>query len=677
MIFYSSVACAAIQPLRFEPHRGQSNSPVLFVARNADGNALFLRNEVIVPLKSAALRIRPLNAQTNSPVEGFNMLPSRSEYYKGTSRQSVEHYSAVRYRNIYPAIDLVYHGRGREIEYDFIVNPGADHSRIRLQFGGADEICETKSGDLVLRVGKDYIIQRAPVAYQDLPTGRRPVQASYRVLPDRSIAFHLGQFDETKPITIDPVLSATYLGGTGADVATATVYDNQGGLWVTGYTFSTDFPNFGDPFSAENKANTDVFVARYHPNGTLDYITYLGGDNDDRATAIAVDQGGAAWITGYTASTNFPTAGGSNQTSNAGVRDIFISRINLAGDRGTGSLWYSTYLGGALTDVANAIAVAPDGNVWIAGYTTSIDFPLIGTSAQAANRGGYDAIVARVDPLAGSNSVIYSTYFGGTSTDVATGITATGNRVLFTGYTMSEDFPTTGDTVQPAYAGRGDAFIASLDSTKVGLDAFDYGTYFGGADTDIAYNIRTDTTGRVYLTGYTMSTDFPVTGTAYQAQKNGDADAFLARLDLSRPAASSLTYSTFYGGNSTDIAYGLAVDNAGRVAISGYTYSNSMPTARPAQAAFGGGFDAFVSYINPNVPGPNGLLFGTYFGGAGTEVAYSVSLDNRGNMAVTGFTTSAEGISAGPDPVQQSSAGFSDGFVAKYALCDIPGVCAQ
>lgn len=672
----------AMQPLRFEPNRGQNATGALFMARGAQGSLLLNAREAVVPLPGRDVRLQMVGGATHPVVKGENALPSFTDYRMGSDRsrwqRNVAHFGAVRYEQIYPGVDLVFHGRQQQLEYDFEVAPRVDPRQIRVRFEGADRIRVAPSGELLIDAGKAWLTQPVPVAYQDLASGRKTVRARYKLVGRDEVAFELGRYDRSAALTIDPVLSATYFGGSNTDVATAVAYDTTGGLWITGYTASDDLPVLGVGYAESKNPVTDVFAAHYSPAMTLDYVTYFGGDNDDRATAIAVDNAGNAYITGYTASTNFPLGGGSYQASNAGLRDLFIAQLNNL-SFGSDSLWYSTYIGGTGNDVGAAIAVAPNGTVVIAGYTSSEDFPMLGNGVQTSNRGGFEAIVMQVDTTLATESVRYTSYFGGASTDVANGVVVTpGNQVYLSGYTMSADFPTAGNAPQLEYGGGGDAFLVRFDLNKPGLDALDFGTYLGGTDTDLSYGLRRDSTGRLYLVGYTMSTDFPVTESAFQRDKNGEADLFLTRFDVASNGSVGINYSTFLGGNATDIGYGLAVDNAGRVAISGYTYSTNFPLAGNShQPALGGGYDAFVSVLNVNQSGAAGLIYSTYFGGPATEVGYGVAFDNRGNLALAGVTTSLDGIVAGTSPAQQNLAGYSDAFAARYNLCDIPGICAQ
>jgi hypothetical protein len=672
---------APAQPLRFEPNRGQDASAALFVSGGANRMVRLMERGVEVTLGERRVWMELVNGNPHPAVRGEETAGARTDYRRGNERGKwqvgVPHYGAVRYAAVYPKIDLVFHGRRQELEYDFELAPGADAGQIKLRFVGADRVRVAASGELLVEAGKGVLTQPVPYAYQETAAGRKAVVARYRVVGASEVVFEVGDYERERRLVIDPVLRATYLGGTNTDIATAVTYDGQGGLWVAGYTASVDFPVTGPPFAETKNTNNDVFVAHYAPDGQLDYVTYLGGDNDDRATAIAADTAGNIYITGYTASTNFPLGGGSYQNNNAGQRDIFLTQLNLA-LRGLDSLWYSTYLGGTANDVANAIAIAPDGTLYIAGYTNSGEFPLLGNSAQTGNRGGFDAFLAQLDPRLTTESVRYTTYLGGSSTDVATGVAVgPNNRVYLAGYTMSEDFPVEGASVQPNYGGRGDAFLAEFDRNRSGLDAFVYGTYLGGTDTELAYGLRRAPAGELYLTGYTLSVDFPVTAGAVQRQKSGDSDAFLSRIDLRQAGGAQLTYSTYLGGNTMDIGYGLAVDAGGRVAVSGYTFSTDFPrTANAQQSAMGGAYDAFLTVVNPAAAGSAGLVYSTYLGGAATEVGYQVAFDNLGNVAMVGFSTSPEGIIAGTAPVQPELAGFADGFVARYNLCDIPGICA-
>jgi hypothetical protein len=671
-------------PLRFEPNDGQLPPEVRFVTRSSQRMLFLTDREAIVPLEHGSLKIRPVRGNPKPEVVGVKPYRSTTNYIRGNDRSrwrsNVPHFSGVKYREVYPGIDLLYRGQGRQVEYDFYVAPGADPGRIRLQFSGADKLWLDRDGALHVRAGGEEFLQPVPFAFQDdSKRDATRVQAAYRIVGKREVSFELGSYDRSQTLVIDPVLIATYFGGQSIDVATNVVMDGSGALWVSGYSNSAQLPVTGIPYSEERQGNTDLFIAKFNTTLTggssLEYATYYGGDGEDRPAAMTLDPQGFLLIAGYTTSTNFPLAG-SNQATLGGDRDAFLIRFSTT-SRGTDALWYATYFGGDRRDVAMAVAGGPNGRAYIAGYTNQIEnFPLAGGPAQASNRGGNDAFLVEIETLAPSNARTYATFFGGGSTDAATGLAIdSAGRIWMSGYTMSDDFPATTGAYRGTAAGRGDMFLARFDRSRGGLDAIDYVTYVGGSDTDIAYGLVIDNAGRLHLTGYSFSNDFPTTETAHRRQRAGDTDAVYLRFD---PAASDpLSYSTYLGGNDTDVGYGLALDPSGRVAISGYTHSADFPIAGGAlQPVFGGAADAFVTVLDPAAPAETSLVYASFVGGNTIESANSVAMDGSGNIYLSGSTTSRM-LSTSPAVFQPDIAGLTDAFVVRLNLCADEAACRE
>ncbi|MEZ5402331.1 MAG: SBBP repeat-containing protein [Bryobacteraceae bacterium] len=670
-------------PLRFEPNQGQLPPEVRFATRSSQRMLFLTEQEAIVPLEHGALKIQAVSGNPKPEIEGVRPFGSTSTYIRGNDRRrwqsDVPHYAGVRYREIYPGIDLLYRGQGRQVEYDFYVAPGANPGKIRLRFSGADKIWIDKAGSLHVKAGGEELRQPVPFAFQDDSDreGSR-VAASYRIVGKREVAFEIGKYDRSRELVIDPVLIATYFGGDSIDTATNVVTDSSGAVWVTGYSSSPALPVTGLPYAEERGGNLDIFIAKFNPTLTggssLQYATYFGGDGEDRPTALALDPQGYLLIAGYTTSTNFPLAG-DNQTTLGGDRDAFLVRFSTT-DRGTDGLWYSTYFGADARDVALAVAGGPNGRAYIAGYTTQVeDFPLTGDPLQSSNRGGYDAFLVEIETLATSDARQYVTFLGGSSTDVATGLALDSQgRVWMSGYTMSNDFPVTSGAYREDFAGRGDVFAVRIDRSKPGLDALDYGTFIGGSDSDVANALLIDSNDRLHLTGYTFSKDFPVTAGAHRTDYAGATDAFYLRFD---PAANDIGYATYLGGGSTDVGYSMALDASGKVAVTGYTHSPDFPIVGGAlQPTFGGASDAFVAVLDPAAPAVSSLVYSSYIGGSTLEAGNQIALDSEGNVYVAGSTTSRM-FATSPSVFQPDIAGLTDAFVVRLNLCADEAACRE
>jgi hypothetical protein len=597
-----------------------------------------------------------LKANPASAVVGVEELPGKANYFIGNDphkwRVNVPMFARVRYRNVYPGIDLVYYGDQRQIEYDFVVASGADPSRIQIGIHGAQMVRCDEHGDLVLAMdGRGSAIRwHKPVVYQEKDDVRQEITAHYAIRGVNRVGFEVGEYDPRRSLFIDPLIYSTYLGGSDFDRGYGVAVDTSGNVYVTGCTYSTDFPTANAVQSAEADGGVygDAFVTKLNPTGSaLVYSTYLGGSGSECGNGIAVDSAGNAYVTGSTTSTDFPTMN-PLQSAFGGNQDAFVAKVNPDGS----TLVYSTYLGGIGQDFGTGIAVDSSGNAYVTGYTYSKNFPTM-NPLQLAN-GGPDAFVAKFNPT--GSALVYSTYLGGSATDFGTSIAAdnSGNAYVM-GNTNSTDFPTR-NPLQPANNGGAyDAFVAALNPTG---SALVYSTYLGGSGYDSAADIAVDSAGNAYVTGGTSSTDFPTINPLQPSNGGGSADAFAAKLN---PTGSALIYSTYLGGSGDDGGSGIAVDNSGNAYIIGTTGSTDFPAVNPFQPGYGGGnSDAFVAKLNP---AGSALVYSSYLGGSADDWGSAIAVDTSGNTYVTGFTTSTNFPTM--NPVQPAYGGGSyDAFVA-------------
>src|SRR5258706_347616 len=523
-------------PLQFEANRGQTHEDVHFLARGAGYSLYLTAGEAVLLLanpdakaqkRSFALRMSLVGAAREPVVTGLDELPGKANYFIGKDRSNwrtnVPTYAKVQYRNVYPGVDLVYYGNQRQLEYDFVVAPGADTKKIALRFRGADKLEIDVEGNLVLRTAGGDIHQHKPVIYQEIDGFRREVAGGYvRKGADR-VGFQLAAYDTTRPLIIDPVVLSysTYLGGGAGDFSNGIAVDAAGNAYVTGFTASSDFPTTAGTFQPNFGGAGGAFVTKLNPTGSaLVYSTYLGGSGADWGNGIAVDSGGNAYVTGITFSTDFPTTAGAFQSAVSG--GAFVTKLDPAGS----ALVYSTYLGGSDAQ-ARGIAVDGGGNAYVTGVTSSADFPTTAGAYQVTYGGtqagsGGDAFVTKLDPT--GSGLVYSTYLGGDGSDWGNGIAVDidGNAYV-TGTTSWITFPTTPDAFQPhSRGGSGvngtDGFFTKLNPTG---SALVYSTYLGGTDLDLGLGIALDAKGNAYVTGATNSTDFPTTAGAYQPALSG------------------------------------------------------------------------------------------------------------------------------------------------------------
>jgi len=620
----------------------------------AGGMRLYLdRTGVRLVSAGEPLELNFEGANPGTALEGNGAEAERINIFHGSAeawRTGLTAFSSVRYRGLYPGIDLAYRFQGNRLKSEFIVAAGANPSLIRLRYSGARRIAVGPAGDLTVAAPGGELREEAPYIYQQAGAIRKTVSGRYRV-QGSTVAFEIGQYDRTRPLVIDPTISfSTYLGGSGFDSATALAVDAGGNVYVAGWTESYDLPVSGALQSATG-GGVDAFVAKLDPTGTrVLYCTYLGGSGEDRATGIAVDPAGNVYVAGWTNSTNFPVTTGVVQSRAGGGRDAFVAKIDGSGSR----LVYSTFLGGGGQDVATGLAIDASGNAYISGNTTSTSFPVY-HAAQSTNRGQQDAFVAALN--ATGSALLFSTYLGGMGNDTANAIALDGaGGVYVAGDTTSPNFPTL-NAFQPAPGGGQDAFVTKLNSAT---GALVYSTYLGGSGgiaglPESAASIAVDSSGSAYVAGVTSSPNFPVAG-AFQSNLHGLTDAFLVKLT---PVGNALAFGTYLGGSSMDFATAVRVDSTGKACVAGYTGSTDFPVASPTQQANAGGYDAFVSCFTT---AGNSLEFSSYLGGAAGDAAYAIAMTGT-SVYLAGQTTSSDFPLR--NPVQTFNGGGYGPFVAQ------------
>ncbi|HET6893611.1 MAG TPA: SBBP repeat-containing protein [Pyrinomonadaceae bacterium] len=375
-------------PLSFEANLGQTDERVRFIARGT-GYGLFLTaNEAVLALRAPVsgeelsrssedydvLRMRLLGANLKPRISGLDERPGKTNYFIGNNprkwRNGIPSFTKVGYQNIYPGIDLIYYGNQQQLEYDFVVAPGASVRRIKMAFAGMDRITVDADGDLLLSTAAGDVRQRRPVAYQEFDGQRREINVRYQVRGN-TVGFEVSSYDTTQPLIIDPVLIySSFLGGASFEQGLGIAVDGQGSAYLTGSTISTDFP-VANPFQGVKDFSGDAFVVKLNPAGTsFVYSTFLGGNGDDVGTAIAVDAQGNAYVVGVTGSGSFPRTSGVFQDAKDGGLDGFVTKINSSGT----ALVYSSILGGDNTDSALGVAVDGNGRAHVIGRTDSTRF---------------------------------------------------------------------------------------------------------------------------------------------------------------------------------------------------------------------------------------------------------------------------------------------------------------
>jgi hypothetical protein len=450
-----------------------------------------------------------------------DLLAAKMNYLVGSApsqwRTGVSSYSRVGYRGVYSGIDVIYYEREGMLEYDFRVAAGSDPRAIRMTYSGMSRLRIESNGDLVLETAAGEIRHHRPVIYQEFAGTRREVDGRYRIRSRREVGFEIGAYDQTRPLTIDPVVTyATYLGGSKSDAGRGIAVDAAGNVFVSGTTFSADLPASTGALQTSFNGVQDVFISKLEAKGNLAFTTYLGGNDGESVAGLALDPQGNIIVAGYTSSSNFPTSDNTLQKFNRGGffvgSDGYLTKLDPTGSK----LVYSSYIGGNDDELLQAFTVDRAGFVYLTGTTASTNFPTTVNAYQKGNR-SLAAFVSKVDTQSGQ--FVYSTYVGGSMADVphAIAVDSSGSAYVC-GYTSSSDFPTTTGALQTTFRGgsvdKDDGFVFKLDAQGSHLT---YSTFLGGTDDDSIDAIAVDSAGNAYVGGYTYSSNFPLTNGALQS----------------------------------------------------------------------------------------------------------------------------------------------------------------
>ena len=622
-----------------------------------------LGSETGLDIRYATVGMQFVGANDSPAVTGLDELAGRTNYFTSGDpagwHLGIPNYSKVRYSEVYPKVDLVLYGNQRRLEYDFVISPGGDPADIQLRFDGVDSLHLDQDGNLILSVGSRVVVHRAPLAYQVAHGGRQVVSSRYVLHAlagdsagetEYQVGFEVGPYDRGRDLIVDPEVSySSYLGGNNDDWSSDIAVDSEGYAYVTGYTSSPR--TFRESgYARELAGDIDIFVAKFNRAGSeLVYSTYLGGSRDDSGLGIAVDDDGNAYVTGITQSKDFPVTEGAFRRKYPSGQSNAF--VTKLSPEGD-ALVYSTYLGGR---VGESIAVDKEGNAYVTGRTVASELPTTEGSFQPDLINHLDAFVTKLNRE--GSALIYSTHLGGGDADIGTAIAVDvdGNAYV-TGYTESSDFPTTPGAVDTGYNGGIDAFVTKLNAAGSDLA---YSTFLGGDNADRGMDIAVDVEGNAYVTGETSSSDFP-TLDALQAEFNGGSyDAFVTSLD----PTGALSYSTYLGAEQFDAGNAIAVDQFGNAWVTGETFSQGMKTKDPLQANLGGSSDAFAAKIKA---GGGPLLYSTYLGGSAKDAGTGIAVDASGSAYVTGVTYSEDFPIA--NAAQAELEGDGDAFITKISF---------
>ncbi len=600
-------------------------------------------------IETTMIKAEFVGASEAVEVVGLNEQDYKCNYFMGNDhskwRTNVPNYSALTMRGLYPGVDITFVVRNGNLQEEVKASSNGALARVKVDYQGA----------------VDSTFQRDNVTTIQTSLGEHHFKSALLAdaFESRSASKISSATSAASGVTL---VYSTFLGGKDGDYGYSVAVNTEGNAYVTGSTYSVNFPT-QNPYQAYiDSGSSDAFVAKLNTVGSgLVYSSYFGGSNSDYGRGIAVDAEGNACVAGSTNSANFPTQA-PFQALKGGDNDAFVLKITNDGS----ALIYSTFLGGIRDDGGGGIAIDAEGNAYVTGVVTSENFPTK-NPFQDSLGSTFDAFVTKLNN-AGSG-LIYSTYLGGDGDDWANGIGVdSAGKVCVMGLTESTNFPTQNSFQDSLGGGYRDVFVARLNSSGNGLV---YGTYLGGSGAEYGFGIAVDVVGNAYVTGYTLSANFP-TQNPLQASLSGTSDAFVTKLSS---AGGGLIYSTYLGGNLGDQGSGIAVDVAGHAYVTGGTGSENYPILSPFQASNGGTADAFVTKLNK---AGNGLVYSTYLGTYGYDYGFGIAVDTGGNAFLSGETYSSDFPTR--DPFQALFGGGStnrpyDAFVVKfgsYSCCSGP-----
>ena len=669
-------------PLVFEPNDGQVDPSVRFLTHTHDMTVYFTDNEAVMVLhkgeksdphrlrgqlahpkaETAVVRMKLAGAGKPGQVAGLDKLPGLSSYFIGNDpakwRTNIPNYARIQYQGVYPGVDLVCYGKERQLEYDLVVAPGADPRQIELAWEGIERLKLNAAGDLVLATRLGDVVQKRPRVYQEIGGRRVEIAANYALHAGRRVGFDLARYDRSRPLVIDPVtvVYGTYLGLSGQGSAIAV--DSTGAAYVTGYTYLT-FP-LQNPYQSTNLdvncSNATTWLTKLAPGGNaLAYSTYLGGSCEDDPNGIAVDANGAAYIVGTAWSHDFPMVNAFQTSCPNTYGGVFVTKISPAGN----TLGYSTYLCGGGTDHAAGIAVDSSGSAYVTGDTDSDNWP-VQVPYQLMLNGSTNAFVTKLSPA--GNSLVYSTYLGGSAADLGTSIALDGTGAAYiAGKTFSTDYPVllAFQSKPKVPAGWYTGFVTKMSPAGTSLV---YSTYLGGSVEEKPLGIAVDAGGAAFVTGVTYSTDFPLLHPFQSTNNNpGEGTCFVTKLGA---VGNVVIWSTYLGGSygDGDVCYGIAADNADEAYVTGITFSPDFPVLLPYQANIGGSSRlAFATKFSAT----GTLVYSTFLGGNFDAEANAIAVDSAGAAYLTGSAGSGMPV---PNGFQRTTSTGGGPFVAKLQL---------
>src|SRR3989338_5202130 len=608
--------------LPFIFNNGQMDRDISFYTKTSEGNVSVTKEgEIIYSLSAGSIAIKEkLIGGKVRKIKGEGEAATKVNYFIGDNpakwKNNIPTYTAVNFGEVYRGIEVKLRAYGKKVEKLFYLKPRANLKDLKIGLNGAKALRVNDTGELEIDTGYGVVKWTRPIAYQrqrargkkQEARGKRQreyVEVEYVVNPPQSsivnrqssiiYGFKVGDYDKTRELIIDPLLASTFVGGSDNDSASAIAIDSSGNVYIAGKTTSSNYPAYEYDIS-QNK-NEDVFVSKFSSDlKTLISSTFIGGSKNDSANAIAIDSSGNVYIAGKTTSSDYPATSGSYDSSFNDSGDSTIGDVFVSRlNCDLSSLLSSTFVGGGKEDYASSIAIDSSGNILITGGTNSSDYPLVSGSYDTSHNGSYDVFVSKLS--SDLTSLLSSTFVGGNDFDVASAIIASSDSIYITGWTYSSNYPTTSGYYDTSHNGSYDVFISKLSSDLTSLLA---STFIGGVNMDFANTITADSLGNIYIAGFTNSSDYPTTTGSYDPSHNGENDVFISKLN---GALTNLLSSAFIGGSGSEIAYGMAIfsDNI-YIYIAGETNSSNYPTTSGAyEELYTSSYDVFISKLDTNI----------------------------------------------------------------------------
>jgi hypothetical protein len=657
-------------PLLFVENQGQVDTNVPYYVKGQGQTVLLTRDGIVFDLTKNetdrfVFSLHFVNANNSLNIAGVNKDAGVINYLVGNDpakwKTNLPAYREVVYHDIYPKIDLRLYGDNGALRYDFIVKTGANVNDIALAYNGINTL-NIDNGELVAATAFGDSRQQKPYLYQQINNRQVQVEGGFKLLDCYTYGFEAENYDTSQTLIIDPTLAySTYFGGSGDDSANSVAFGGPSGhVYIGGNTTSINFPAKNGYLGAYQGGARDAFIAEIDTAlsgaSSLVYCTYIGGNGDDIVNGIGVTQSGTVYLTGSTTSTNFPVTTNRYQANPGGGQDAFLATLIPTGS----AFSYSTYFGGSGNDSSNSLTIdSTTGIAYITGSSASANLPLK-NAYQTTLAGMQDAFIAGINPaLTGDASLIYSSYLGGSGTDIANSITILSSSAFVLVYiggetTSSLNFPLKGTkpdgtphVMQDQFWGTQDGFVAAFFPFSTGAASLYYSSYLGGAGMNSVTTVGICDTGCLYAVGWTDNSAFPMMVTPYQTYQGG-IDTFFVRI---APSGYTQYFSTYMGGVGDDFPNNMYSDyHSGTAVITGYTTSSNFPVKNAFDSIINGQKDAFVVRINPFVmadpanplqPYANFMLFASYLGGSGNDIGRGVTIDNHGGVLIAGETTSS------------------------------------